>query len=215
MVFGYIQDFFIGIINSVPSQYRILINLGFYTIFIAIYAVFIWKFYKFLASREILSLNFKQYNLSARPGLEKFIAIVLFSVEYLVILPFLVFFWFTILALFLLLLSEGNPEQVLLVSAAIIASTRITSYIGEDLAKDLAKILPFTVLATFLLNPNFFNTLNIVGKFSQIPSLFNSFLIYIVFIFIIEYVLRSVYSIAQLFDSESSVGNSTVIEKAK
>jgi hypothetical protein len=215
MVFGYIQDFFIGIINSVPSQYRILINLGFYTIFIAIYAVFIWKFYKFLASREILSLNLKQYNLSARPGLEKFIAIVLFSVEYLVILPFLVFFWFTILALFLLLLSEGNPEQVLLVSAAIIASTRITSYIGEDLAKDLAKILPFTVLATFLLNPNFFNTLNIVGKFSQIPSLFNSFLIYIVFIFIIEYVLRSVYSIAQLFDSESSVGNSTVIEKAK
>jgi hypothetical protein len=215
MVLGYIQDFLVGIINSVPEQYRLLINLGFYTIFIAIYAVFIWKFYKFLASREILSLNLKQYNLSERPGLEKFLAIVLFSVEYLVILPFLVFFWFTILALFLLLLSESNPEQILLVSAAIIASTRITAYIGEDLSKDLAKILPFTVLATFLLNPNFFNTLNIVGKFTQIPALFNSFIIYIIFIFIIEYVLRSIYSIAQLFASEQSNESNVVVEKSK
>jgi hypothetical protein len=210
MVIGYISDFFSGIVNSVPEQYRILMHLGFYTVFIAIYAVFIWKFYKFLASREILSLNLNQYNVSERPGLEKFLAVVFFSVEYLVILPFLVFFWFSILSLFLFLLSEGSPEQILLVSAAIIASTRITAYIGEDLSKDLAKILPFTVLATFLLNPNFFNTLNIINKFSGIPGLLNNFLIYIVFIFIIEYVLRSIYSIAQLFASEEEENTTNI-----
>jgi hypothetical protein len=215
MVLEYIVDFFGGIINSVPEQYRLIINLAFYTIFIAIYAVFIWKFYKFLASREILALNLRQYNRSERPGFEKFLAIVLFSVEYIVILPFLVLFWFAILSLFLLLLSEAGPEQILLISAAIIASTRITAYISEDLSKDLAKILPFTILATFLLKPNFFNTLGIVDKMVQIPSLFNNILIYIVFIFGIEYVLRGIYSIAQLFTSEEVGEDTGVVEEGK
>jgi len=211
-----ITKFFEGIINSVPEDYRILVNLGFYTFFIAVYAVFIWKFYKFLASREILELNLRQYNRSQHPGLEKFFAITLFSIEYIVILPFLVLFWFTILSLFLLLLSEVSPSQVLLISAAIIASTRITSYIGEELSKDLAKILPFTVLATFLLNPQFFNALNFVEKFSQIPALFNNIVIFIVFIFGIEFILRGVYSIAQLFASEQPTeGTGEETEKKK
>jgi len=205
MAFEFIVNFFQGIINSVPEEYRILVNLGFYTIFIAIYAVFIWKFYKFLASREILELNLKQYNRSEYPGLEKFLAIVLFSVEYIVILPFLVFFWFAVLSLFLLVLSEADPKQILLISAAIIASTRITAYIGEELSKDLAKILPFTILATFLLNPKFFNTLNVFEKFLQIPTLFKNILFFIVFIFGIELVLRAIYSIAQLFTSTDQV----------
>ncbi len=202
MVIEFIAEILQGIINSVPEQYRILINLGFYTIFIAIYAVFIWKFYKFLASREILELNLKQYNYAKYPGLEKFFAVILFSIEYIVILPFLVLFWFTILSLFLLLLSEAGPEQILLVSAAIIASTRITAYIGEDLSKDLAKILPFTVLSTFLLNPRFFSTIDFIQKLSQIPSLFDNILMFIIFIFGIEYILRAIYSLAQLFYSE-------------
>ena len=71
----------------------------------------------------------------------------------MIILPFLFLFWFTVFSLFLLLLSESqNAEQILLISAAIIASTRISAYISEDLSKDLAKIFPFTVLALFVLN---------------------------------------------------------------
>jgi len=202
MALEFITNITEGVVNSIPEQYRVLVSLGFYTVFIAIYAVFIWKFYKFLASREILALNLRQYNHSEHPGLEKLLAILLFTVEYMVILPFLVLFWFTVLSLFLLLLSEISPSQALLVSAAIIASTRITAYIGEELSKDVAKILPFTVLATFLLNPQFFNGMNFIEKFSQIPSLFSNILVFIVFIFGIEFILRGVYSVAQLFYSE-------------
>lgn len=222
MVLEFIGNLLTNIMNAVPEDYRGLVNLGFYTIFIAIYAIFIWKFYKFLASREILALNLRQYNHSEHPGIEKFLAVVLFTIEYIVILPFLVLFWFTILSLFLLLLSnaETSTHQILLVSAAIIASTRITSYIGEDLAKDLAKILPFTVLATFLLNPLFFDASNLINKFSQIPSLFNNIIFFIVFIFGIEFILRGVYSIAQIFSSnepssEDSGNDSTNEEKSE
>ena len=201
-IFEWISSFFQNIRASVPAEYQILFDLIIYTIFIAIYSIFIWKFYKFLASREIIQLNLKQYNHSRYPALEKIFAVILFTIEYMIILPFLVFFWFTVFSLFLLLLSESqSAQEILLVSAAIIASTRIAAYISEDLSKDIAKIFPFTVLALFLLTPDFFNSTNLFGKISQIPGLFNNIIIFIVFIFITEFVLRGIYSIAELFQS--------------
>jgi hypothetical protein len=197
----FIANYIQAVFDSVPEDYKVLVSLLLYTIFIALYAIFIWKFYKFLASKEIIQLNLNQYNYSKHPILEKIFAIGLYSVEYLVILPFLVLFWFAILSLFLLLLSKQSADQILLVSAAIIASTRITSYVSEDLSKDLAKILPFTVLATFILGENFFDISNLIAKVAEIPTLFNNVLIFIVFIFIVEFVLRGFYSMTQFFNS--------------
>ncbi len=205
MVFESILSFFQGVINSIPEDQKILVSLTLYTVLILMYALFIWKFYRFLASREIIQLNLSQYNYSQHPVLEKFLAVVLYTVEYLVILPFLVLFWFAILSIFLLVLSQSqNTQQILLISAAIIASTRITSYISEDLSKDIAKILPFTVLAAFILGSEFFNISKIISKLTQIPALFNNIIIFLVFIFIIEFALRGLYSISQLMKSENS-----------
>jgi len=191
-------NYFQRIVDSIPEDYKILVSLFFYTIIIAIYAIFIWKFYKFLANKEIIKLNLKQYNYSRFPGLEKFLAVILYTIEYLIILPFLVIFWFTVFSLFLLLLSKQPANQILLISAAIIASIRITAYINKDLSKDLAKILPFTVLATFILGENFFDINILFEKIKEVPFLFNNILIFIFFIFIIEFALRGVYSLRQL-----------------
>lgn len=213
MAIDMIIGFFQNLINSVHAEYRDLVSLFLYTIFIAIYAVFIWKFYKFLASRDIISLNLKQYNYSKHPKLEKLFAIGLYTIEFMVILPFLVLFWFTILSLFLLLLSETqSTQQILLISAAIISSTRITAYINENLSMDLAKILPFTVLATFILDASFLKITSLLDKFSQIPLLFNNIVIFIVFIFAVEFVFRLFYSTTQFFVS-SEEENEKEVEK--
>ncbi len=216
MITGFITNTFQGMLDGLSADQRVLLSLLLYTIFIAFYAVFIWKFYKFLASKEIIHLNLNQYNYSNHPGLEKVSAIVLYTVEYLVILPFLVLFWFAILSIFLLLLSKQSADQILLVSAAIIASTRITAYISEELSKDLAKILPFTVLATFILGENFFDIESLIDKITAIPSLFNNILMFIVFIFVVEFVLRSGFSLVQLFssgDEASEAGEAKVVAK--
>jgi hypothetical protein len=193
-----ISVFFQNLTNSVPEQYRVLFSLLLYTVFIVIYAVFIWKFYRFLAEREIIKLNLSKYNLSANPGLEKFLDVVLSTIEYVIILPFLVFFWFSIFSIFLLLLSHDQSMQhILLISAAIIASTRITAYISQNLSRDLSKIFPFTVLALFLLDPTDFFNINILfEKIVQIPALFSNILMFVIFIFGIELILRLIYSIA-------------------
>lgn len=200
-----IIGFFENISNFFPENQKILLNLIVYTILILIYSIFIWKFYRFLASREIIQLNLSQYNYSNHPALEKITAVGLYTVEYLIILPFLVLFWFTILSVFLLVLSESQDTlQILLVSAAIITSTRITSYLNEDLSKDIAKILPFTVLAAFILSSSSFEIEKILTKLLQIPSLFNNILSFLIFIFFIEFIFRGLFSIVELITSKYS-----------
>ena len=102
-----------------------------------------------------------------------------------------------------MVLSESQDTlQILLISAAIITSTRITSYISEDLSKDLAKILPFTILAAFILGTNFFNSEIILTKVSQIFTLFDNIITFVIFIFMIEFIFRILYSFYQLISSE-------------
>jgi hypothetical protein len=192
-----------GTMNVLPEDQKVLFSLIVYTILILMYSIFIWKFYRFLASRDIIQLNLSQYNYSNHPIIEKFAAIGLYALEYLIILPFLVFFWFSILSIFLLVLSESqNTLQILLISAAIIASTRVTSYISEDLSKDLAKILPFTILAAFILGSSFFNVGGVIEKIAQIPSLFDNIITFVVFIFIIEFIFRILFSVFQFVKSK-------------
>ncbi|MFH1358634.1 MAG: hypothetical protein ABIH37_01975 [archaeon] len=206
MIFDYFIELFNSIYSAIPEDQKVLVNLFVYTVLILIYALFIWKFYKFLAKRDIIELNLRQYEYALHPVAEKSLALFLYILEYLIILPFLVLFWFSIFSIFLLVLSEsGNTQQILLISAAIITSVRVTSYISEDLSRDLAKILPFTILAAFIIGSSFFNLGVITDKIMAIPGLFNHIIIFLIFIFAIEFIFRIVFSITQLFTSKDSV----------
>lgn len=205
MILDSIISFFQNIVNSVPQEYRVLVSFVFYTILILTYALFIWKFCKFLSKRDIFSLNLKQYNRSEHPQFEKLFAMLLYTVEFIVILPFLVLTWFTVLSLFLLIFSESpNVQQILLISAAIIVVVRITAYTNRNLSEEISKILPLNFLGIFLLNPNF-SISNIIGRFSEVPDLFNNILYFIIFIFISEFILRFLYSVTDYFASEEDV----------
>lgn len=202
-----IAETYTGIMNSLPKNYAAIINLFIFTLLIVIYTVFIWKFYRFLARKDIIKLDLKRYNKLEHPGWRKFLAAVLYFIEYIIVLPFIVFFWFAMLAVFLILLSkQQSAETIILISAAIVASVRITSYYKEDLSRDLAKLFPFTILAVFLLSPEFFSFELLVSQFSKIPSLLNNILYYLVFIMGIEVILRFfeiIFSIKNSGEDES------------
>ena len=133
--------------------------------------------------------------------------------EYIIIVPLIVFFWFFILAIFLILLSKNTSvEQILLISAAIIAAARITSYFEEDLSKDLAKLFPFTVLVIFLLEPNFFKLGILLERAMEIPSLLNHILIFLIFIVVLEVIMRLIFLVVDFWTSEEEIWE---LEKAK
>jgi len=198
--------FYNSINESVPEKYKPFIILATFTIFIAIYAIFVWKFYRFLAKRDILELNLSQYNRSEHAFWSKFIAGFLFFIEYIIIVPVLVFFWFSILAIFFILVSKADSaSHILIVAAAIVAAVRLTSYYSTDLSKDLAKLFPFTVLGVFLIEPGFFSIQKLILRIAEIPSLFYNILSYLVFIIIIEIVMRFFFLIFG-FDSSDKNG---------
>jgi len=197
-----LTNVYVSFTEAVPDAYKPLITIAFYTLLIAIYSILMWKFYKFLARRDILELNLSQYNRTEHPVLYKFLAVLLYFLEYVIILPIIVFFWFSVFSVFILLLSEiENVSQILLISAAIVAATRMTAYYSRELSKDLAKLFPFTLLVVFLLQPTFFSIQRIITRFLEIPSLLNKILIYLAFIAALEILMRFMFTVFNLFSS--------------
>ncbi|MEA3329591.1 MAG: hypothetical protein U9Q06_02495 [Nanoarchaeota archaeon] len=178
-----------------PEPYKTYINLGLVLIGITIYSIFVWNFYRFLAKRDLLELNLGQYNKTDNPGFYKFLAILLFTIEYIIILPIVVFFWFFVMAMLIFILAtdlQGTPGTVLFISSAIIGAIRITAYYNEDLSKDLAKMFPFTILAIALVTPGFLEISTLQGV-GQIGSLMSNIFVYLIVIIVLEFILRMLF----------------------
>jgi len=187
-------------INSLPESYQIIFNIFIYVILIALYGIFVFEFYRFLARKNILRINLSKYNTSTHPFLKKFFAALFFLIEYVIILPVLVFFWFVVLAFMLLLLSESKSvNQVLLVSAAVVGAIRIISYLSEEMAKEVAKLFPLTVLSIFLLSPDFLSFGSVLEKLAQVPLFLTQIFFYLIFVIFFEIFIRAVYTLTFLF----------------
>jgi len=158
---------------------------------IVIYSIFIWYFYRFIARRDILKLDLNKYNQFKFGFILKFFAIIFYILEYIILIPLLVIFWFTVFSILLLMLAKEQPvSNILLIAISVVGAIRFTAYFNEDLSKDLAKMIPFTLLGIAIITPGFFDFSLTLQKFTEIPSLLKSLLIYSIFIIILETILR-------------------------
>ncbi len=183
-----INNFFGKIESGIPENYKLFIILLFFTILIIIYAIFVFYFYKILARKNIINLNLGQY--AGDGAAVKFFAFIFYIIEYIIIMPLLTLLWFGFLAVFLIILSKQGVATILMISAALVAAVRVTAFINEDLSKDLAKLLPFTLLGLFIIQPDFFNLSEMIGRISDIPSLFYHIPYYLIFIVALETIMR-------------------------
>jgi hypothetical protein len=179
------------IYSFIPAQYQFLVPLFLFTLLIVAYSVFIYYFYIFQSKRDIIKLNLSKYNTAKHPFLDKLFASMLYILEFIVIMPVLSGAWFVFLSIFLVILSKNQSlPEILMVSAALVASIRITAYFTEDLSKDLAKMLPIILLGLFILGENFFELDLFMQRIAEVPSLFYSIPLYLIFIFGIELLMR-------------------------
>lgn len=163
-----------------------------FVIGMVVYSVFIFKFYKFIATRDIFKLNLAEYSRSRWEGIKEVIVFLFYILEHLIIFPLFTFFWFFILSLFLIFLSKNQPVNVLfLFSMAIVATTRIAAYYNEELAKDIAKTLPLTLLGIFLVTGlSYFSLDSALSAIESIPLMWKTIIYYLFFIVSLEIVLR-------------------------
>ena len=179
-------------ISQLPPILQQFLNLFLIVLIILVYSVFVWKFYLPISRKDILKLNLGKYSKSEHPLLAKLFAAMFYLIEYILILPFLIFFWFIVFTLFLIFITEDIAlNSILIISSTIIAAIRMIAYYKEELSKDIAKILPMTLLAIAITKPGFFDMQRIIGSFKEIPGFLESISVYLLFIIILESVLRT------------------------
>lgn len=168
------------------------INLVAYTIGMVLYGIFIWHLYRFIARREIFPFRLQKYMSTER----KILNAAAYILENLVIFPILVFLWFGLFSLFMFFLAKDlTVATVLLVSMALVATIRITSYYNEDLSKDIGKLIPFALLAIFLVAPGFFSIELVEDRIAEVFSFGEDILKFAAFTVTVEWVLRILYLI--------------------
>jgi len=85
---------------SFNEAYNILKPLVIFIFGMVIYSVFIFNFYRFLAKIDVFDLNLSKHNTTEPSVLSNVFAILLYGLEYLILLPAFIFFWFVTLAFF-------------------------------------------------------------------------------------------------------------------
>lgn len=189
-----ISSLYKSFLYSLPPKAQIFLNLFLITITVAIYAIFIWKFYIFISTKDILKLNLRKYNKAKHPIMVKLVASGFYFLEYFIILPILIFFWLIIFTILLLLVTKGlEAETVILIAAITIASVRVLAYIpkyGETVSSEVAKIVPLTLLAISITNPTFFKLGQIVNELAKLPEVLSGIKYYFFFIVGVELFMR-------------------------
>ena len=122
-----------------------------------VFALFVFKFYRFVSSKDVFALDISRYEQSKFKAARVFLHATLYATQYLFIFPLVAFFWFAAITLMLSFLAtdQGSAtsfQDILLVAMTVVGIIRVCAYIAEDLARDLAKMLPFAVLAFLILD---------------------------------------------------------------
>lgn len=182
-----VSDFFEQL--SISEGRLVLEPLIILVIGMVVYSIFVFKFYRFIARRDIFRLS-KGGETSALKRLG-------YALEYIFLFPIIAFFWFLVISFLLSMLSQVPIiaiSNIFMASMAILATIRVSAYYNEDLSRDIAKLIPFALLAILLLD---ISTLSITVLtqviqqiLQQIPSVANTLIYYFIFIVLLEFILR-------------------------
>ena len=167
---------------------RQFLNLLISTFILFLASLLAWYiYYKQLARRDMFDIP--KLNLKM-----KFVSIVdrmVYILKYLFIFPVYSFMWFLLFSFLLFALSKSRPiEDILFLGIIVVAATRIGAYVSEKLAEDMAKLLPLTLIAIFLMDPKAVTLETIKSSvpvlLEQIPRVAK----YLLFIIAVEWLLR-------------------------
>jgi hypothetical protein len=174
-------------------------ELAIFTLSIILYVVFVWFFYRTLSKKDLFKLDISRYEFTGEKW-KKTGSILLYVLKYFIVFPLYVGFWFAVLTLFMFVMAESiDVRQGVLISICLVSAIRVTSYLNEDLSRDLAKLVPFALLAIFLVNPNFFSWDLFMARVGATSGLGWEILKFLTFSILLEWALRIVYSVKNAY----------------
>ena len=165
----------------------------------AVYAIFVFTFYRFVAARDMFALDLSRYEQARYQAVRSVLHVVMYVAKYILLFPFFAFFWFAVITAILAFLAKDQSfSQVLLMGLATVGTIRVAAYINEDLSRDLAKMLPLAVLGIFLVNTSFFQIEESLALLDETMSHTDNILYYLVYLIALEFALRIIMEIVGL-----------------
>lgn len=162
---------------------------------VLLYSLFIWHFYRFLAKRDIFSMDLKKYEKKRFSVFRKFFSFLFYILRYGIAFPLVSFFWAGVLGAFLFILSSQQPSQIILMSMSIVFATRIGAYYNEEMAREIAKLIPFALLAMFFIFPPALTIEMAEERAAAFPALYGEAVSFLAVIVVGEWLLRIIYTI--------------------
>ena len=185
-----INDLFTNGLNLNDAM-DLLSDVGVYVVGMSLYAVFVFNFYRFLAAKNMFQIDLSRYEQSRFRLVRRLLHVFFYVVKYIILFPFFAFFWFAVLTLILTFLSKDRSfADTLVVALATVSAIRMTAYYNEDLSRDLAKILPFAVLAVFLIDASFFAIGESLDVLREVEDYTANIVYYLLFLVLLEFALR-------------------------
>ncbi len=173
------------------AAYNILGPLALIIGGITVYGVLVFNFYRFLARKDIITLNLQKHNQARRPALRKTISVVFYIFKFLMLYPVFVFFWFCVMAGLLYVLGKNQTtETVMLVAMGVVGSIRVSSYSREALSTDIAKILPFALLGVMIIDSSIIRIVESTEGVREAALEWETAIYYLVAVVGLEFVLR-------------------------
>ena len=134
----------------------------------AVYAFAVFKFYRFVAARDMFELDLSKYEESRYRWVRAILQVIMYLAKYIILFPIFAFLWFGVLTLILAFLSKEQAfSEILQMALATVTAIRVVAYYDEDLSRDLAKILPFAVLAIFLIDASLLHYFRLSGHLER------------------------------------------------
>jgi len=172
---------------------------------ILLFSYFIWKTSSILSRREVFKKKITYTASGAPPSLSK--QRISYAVKYIIIFPIIMYGWVVVCFFFMWTLNTSlNFDILTLVMVGIISASRIAAHWNEKLAEDIMKFLPFNLLFTLLLNPNL-DFVKIVDAIDNFPPVMLELTIFIVFLGVLEAILKLIYFLVSKTRHSSDKGN--------
>lgn len=160
---------------------------------IVAYGAVIGIFWKTLSRRNMIDVDWKKIH--GGFGTQVFER-VKFGLEYAIVFPLATFVWFVVLTIFLYFMSKTAAiADMMFISISLVAAIRICSYLDEDIAGDVAKVVPIAILGVFLTNPTMFSPIIVEQRLDEMSTLVMDALPYFVMLMVMEVVLRILFLI--------------------
>lgn len=155
-------------------------SLAIYAVGIALYTLLVFGFFCNNVSRRDAFRLFKE-----RTG---WTGKILRFYESALLFPAMSFLFFGVLAasLFLLAKPTQSTSLILILSMSVVVGVRVTAFVSENAALDLAKLLPLSLLGVLLVDPSYASLSNTWARFKDLPGLLPVLGRYFVLFFLLE-----------------------------